>query len=491
MKRIIIALFVLFLFAASTEPRLVVLVETPQGDTFELATQRITCRDTRATIEASFGERKHCLDLCARGPQADGAYGLRIGVTPMLVCPGPRGTVPIPGTGELEHLHVTFCADDDCTLMLDYCDCIPPNLSVPPSEEWYSEPFTIRADARDNHNLSSINAYTSEACDGPVCTKTITVPIGTICTQTGTGTCAVYVNATDQWQNTAETVVRYNVDLNPPIARHEWLADGMYHKDAVRVRFHAREETDDESGVGALFIHALPGGGTCPPHGANYTRYENPHEHTYEDDGRGVVFCYYATDRATPPNQGVIQRTGIRYADTAPPSITIRPSPGWYAENQLIHVDCIDENSGCDAYGYVLTNDTCPDDPQYRQEPSRTTCEEGSVCTYRICTWARDGVGHETTTTSEISIDRSPPVIELASTTSGDDRVTIEITLSDSGSGLASCTITSNGEAYECDVEGTITQLSTPIRCIDSCTYTITVEDHAGNMAVFEGTYLR
>lgn len=488
MKRVIITLLVLFLFAASTHSRLVVLVETPEGETFELAAQHISCADTRASIEASFGERVDCLNLCARGPHADGRYGLRIGITPPLACPGPAGVVPIPGTGEFEHRTVTFCADDDCTLILDYCDCIPPNLSVPPSEQWYSKPFTITAKARDNHNLSSIHAYEHASCDGPICTKNITVPIGTVCTQTGTGACAVYVNATDLWQNTAETIERYNVDLNPPIARHEWLEEGMYHKDAVRVRFTAYEETDDESGIGALSIHTVPGGGPCPPHGANYTRHDNPHELVYEDDGRGVSFCYYATDRATPANRGDIERTGIRYADTTPPVVSFRPTQGWYTENQLVYIECTDENSGCDAYGYAVTNDTCPDHAGTRQEPYRTQCEEGSVCTYRICAWARDRVGHETTAQSEVRIDRSPPVIEQVGVESGDGTITLHLTVSDDGSGLETCTIIADEETG-CDIGGVLTQLSTTIPCAHPCSYSVIVEDRAGNQAVLEGAY--
>jgi hypothetical protein len=490
MKRAIIAgLLVLILFAVSEQPRFVILVETPQGSIIELASQRLTCADTRILLEETFGTRSDCQGLCLQGSNFDGSYAFHTGVIPALRCIGPREPADVSGTGTLTSVPVSFCVDDGCTAILDYCDCVAPNLSVPTPSAWYSEPFAIEVSARDNHNLSSIASYELEGCTGPTCTHTITVPIGTICAQTGTATCAIYVNATDQWENTAEAIIRTNVDLNAPQARHEWLEAGLYHKETVRIRFEAYEETSDESGVEALYVQTLIGAEDCAPHGPNYTRFENPIERSYNETD-GVSFCYYATDRALPPNKGMIERTAIRYADTSPPRLTLEPSSGYHAQNKNARVTCTDEQSGCALWGHLLTNGSCPSsaDGAYTTDPITTGCANGSVCTFSHCARAYDRVGYETFIENEISIDLSPPRIEIVRSRSSEQMITLDLIVSDAGSGLETCTISAGTQTVDCDVEGSITTLTTSFECPEPCMYAIHVTDAVGHRAVVSAT---
>ena len=481
MKRAIIAgLIILVLFGAGEHARLVAIVDAP-NESFELASTRITCSDTRAVLEVDYGARHHCLERCALDPDADGRYALRTGITPELTCIGPRGTQAIPGTGVFETIPLSFCADEHCLRIVDYCDCHAPNITLPQSNHWYSEPFVIELTASDNHNLSRIETPTLHRCTGENCTVNITVPIARACSTTGTGTCAIYANATDQWEHTAEAVALYNVDLNPPELSYEWLSDGLWHADRVSIAFTAREPTADESGVAAIYIETR-NDGECSQPGSNYTRYPTDRaERHVEESGTGVFFCAYATDRAIPANRGAIVQTQTRYADTTPPTITLSPQSGWYDENQILRIGCHDEQSGCAAYGHLITNGTCPSEPgAYRSAPITTQCPHGASCTYEVCGWAVDRVGREARVSQTINIDTSPPTIEVVSTHRTAESITIELLLSDEGSGLDTCSIEAD-ETVACEADGFVTSTSVTVSCSEPCTYTIRVRDRAGN----------
>ena len=486
MKRAIIAgLLILILFGAGEHPRLVVHVETPSGSQFELRSVPVSCATVRTEIETRFGDRDHCVDRCSDPADAEGTYQFHIGVVPELRCLGPQGAQVIEGTGALHTTQVSFCADPYCLVTLDYCDCTPPFLSVPPSDRWYSEPFTIEVFANDSYGVRRIEAGEVYRCTGTACAVNLTVPIGTACTQTGSRTCALRVNATDHWENSAQVVERYNVDLNAPISTHTWLSDDSWHRDLVRIRFEAHEPTEDESGVDSLFIEQRTGP-DCSPPGANYTRHPPSVTLSVADEGDRVAFCYYATDRAVPANRGEVLRTGVHAADTRPPRITSEPGPGWYASNPLVRVGCTDDQSGCVSFGHLFA-DACPPagDARYQSAPIVTDCAQGAVCSYRVCAWARDGVGHETLYDYELSIDRSAPVIEHIQTFAN---ATVALLISDAGSGLSRCeTITDTGTRIPCTVSGALTSVTIDVGC-ESCTYHVRVEDAVGNEATYEGS---
>lgn len=511
MRVLLLIAIALSVSAAIGAPTALRIVLSGPAGTRTLATLPITCSQGGSFgLNATFGTYADCEQLCAQGSKNDGAYALRVSVSPALTCIGPDGTRAIPGTGgRARVVPVSFCADPSCAVRTPYCDCVPPsNLTIASNEQYLSRPINATVSFTDNHDPANVTITTpagvrTVACSGDPCTASVRIPVGSGCNTTGAGTCVVRAVARDRWSNERVALVSYSIDLQAPNVSLSWAngTGSSWFANSAVVLARASDGLD-QSGVAAIYIARNTTGTGCPPPGDDYERYPvdasaDPVRVIINASSDGSVsVCAYAEDRAIPvPNRSppLAARLNGRI-DVTPPRLSISPSPSrWYALNRTFNVTCNDgSGSGCVGRALLTTSGACPSfeavDLHASPTSQTSTCPAGVVCHEVLCAYGLDAVGHETVTNATVGIDRSAPTITITNRTLSAGELSVTALVNDAGSGLSGCTLTINDSRSSsntsCSIHGSATgTASLTANCSGTCTLTVDALDRAGNEA--------
>ena len=480
----------------------------PAG-TRTLAERPVTCHVGGSTVlNATFGSATDCAALCDQGTGNDGSYAIDVAVSPALTCIGPDGTRTIPGTGAAPRgVPVSFCTDAVCAKRTPYCDCVAPtNLTITRVASYLSRPINVTARFIDNHAARNLTITTpagsrTVTCSGTSCTARIELPVGSGCDATGAGTCRIHLVARDAWSHERSIDARYSIDRAPPNVTLSWSNEtgSWFANDAVLI-VHA---TDEGSGVSAVYVATTPSGSSCPAPGPAYARYDARDDPTVRvpinssRDGQ-VHVCAYAEDRAEPvPNRSTpaAARSSARI-DTEPPRLSITPDPArWYAANETFTLVCDDgTGSGCAGRALLRTTGSCPNpssvDPTASPTMQIARCPAGLICHETLCAYGTDEVGHTSIANATTAIDRTQPAITITNRTWSGSNLTIAALVSDTGSGLADCTLSiessqASGNA-SCVAFGSDTAtVRDSVWCGAGCTVSVVATDRVGNERSF------
>ncbi len=315
-------------------------------------------------------------------------------------------------------------------------DNTPPTASITaPTGTYIHSTVSIDISASDNFEVSTITLYIdgNEVDSWTVNSASASETYSWDTTQVADGSHTVEVTVVDGAGNTYTTSKTYYVDNTPPTISVSSPSNNAWYRGTVTI---SATSSDTGSGVASMSI-AISTLGTVQTSSSTSISYS--WDTTQVSDG-----TYYIWVNATD-NVGNMASTKITiYIDNTPPSVRItQPSNGAYVTGTItIEVSASDSGSGMAKVVYYYDSVTSSNEiGSSTTSPYSVSWDTSSVSdgTHTIYAVAYDKAGNSKQTSITITIDNSPPSVSITAPTSTyvHGTVTIDISASDSTSGIA------------------------------------------------------
>ncbi len=362
--------------------------------------------------------------------------------------------------------------DGSCTVRID---TTPPSVSDDAPNTWSTTPVTVTLSASD---AGSGVAYTQYKADGDTTWHDTTNNQFTVLTPSDGSNDGVHTydyRAVDNAGNETDGSCTVRIDTTPPVTTASGLqgsaTSGWSKTSPVTVTLSASDSESGMSGGSAGTYYRLGASGAFSPYTGSFT---------VSGDGSHEV-DYYSVDAL-----GNTEATNVGWVniDTTPPSVSDDAPNTWSTTPVTVTLSASDAGSGVAYTQYKADGDTTWHDTTNNQFTVLTPSDGSNDGVHTYDYRAVDNAGNETDGSCTVRIDTTPPsVSDDAPNTWSTTPVTVTLSASDAGSGVAYTQYKADGDTTWHDTTNNQFTVLTPSDGSNDGvhTYDYRAVDNAGN----------
>ncbi len=390
-------------------------------------------------------------------------------------------TLPTPeGSHTLEAEVVPGMSQRVSTTITIYIDNTAPSCSItaPTSGQWVHGNVELQADATDNNAISHVDFYVDGSKVGTDSSSPYTYSWDS--TSTSEGQHSVYAIAYDKAGNSKQSsTVDFNVDNTPPTI--SWVApsSGSYVSGTITLQSTA---SDDKSGMNKVVyyydnVSSSTEIGSSTNSGNDYSV---SFDTTTVSTGDHTIYAVAYDNVGNTASQTI-----TLHIDNSPPSVSISSPTSTYIRGTVVITADASDSGIAKVVFYEDSTSNTPLGTDTSSPYQATWNAAGESGTHTIYAVAYNNAGLSKTTSRTYTVDNDAPIITISTPTGGEaysGTVYINATASDSGSGVASMSLSIDSSQITSSNSGSISYLWDTTTVSDgNHQITVSAQDNAGN----------